>query len=235
MDQHYKCKICSPPPSVPHANGGNEHADESAPRPKPQTLKDSTDEIHRLARELQRRAKGYGKIVRAPRIPLVPRTPSPSQSPPPFKLDNDFRYNPLHDLESVFWLATYFIFTTTGYNQDEEEIKQQEHIKDRLLYDDFQHSCVMRLDDAFLCDVSYLHPDLHELALSLEELRSKLVTRFRVAEKDCGSITSSVATGLHESLASVLHKMAGQVVVDKQADAIPATEEFKRGRSLSVY
>lgn len=236
MEQHYKCKLRSPPPSVPPANGGStdhDHTDETTSHLKPRNYSpdESTGEIHRRARESQRLAKEYCKIKQnpprvAPRAPLVPVTLSFSRTPPPLKLDDDFRYNPLHDLESVFWLATYFIFTTTGYHQDEEQIRQQEYIKDRLLYDDFQHSCVMRLDDAFLYDISYLHPDLRELALSLEGLRSKLTARFRLAEKDCGSITSSVAAGLHENFTDILHTMASQV-------AIPALQQ-KRIREDEV-
>ncbi|KAJ3545073.1 hypothetical protein NM688_g5672 [Phlebia brevispora] len=123
-------------------------------------------------------------------------------------IDFGFRYNPLHDLESLFWIATYFLFNATPEDRDATMTVYRKQITQRLLHEEEQRDRCIRLDGCYRYDLDVLPKNLRKLGLVLEDWRSQLTAAFYDAEKDCASITPSTGSGLHEQLARTLQKMS---------------------------
>ncbi|KAJ3554522.1 hypothetical protein NM688_g3064 [Phlebia brevispora] len=195
--QTFWCGTLEAPPmiSVPRSpdDGLSHNSDDSS---------SSLPEIHKIALAA---AKKHARrcTPSSPREDLAPLNPPPAAAGPshPRRL---FRYNPLHDLESVFWIATYCLFQCPAEGISRATAEQQAKTVNRVLYDRDHHCAIIRLDGEFEQDLASLPPSLRELGRILETLRSKLTARYYAAEKDRASITSSVAAGLHDEFADIL-------------------------------
>ncbi|KAJ3529562.1 hypothetical protein NM688_g7838 [Phlebia brevispora] len=186
--------------------------------PLPSGSDSSFDEEHMIAFAARKRQKQL--LMRENELPAQrPKPPSPSRdvetptakrsiSPLVVRVARNFRYNPLHDLESLFWIAAYFLFKTTGADMGVDEIERQQEAASALLYDHYQHSDAIRLDGVFEQALYSLDSDVQKVGLVLEEWRAQLATAFYAAEKDRSSITSSVGAELYETLAKTLREMA---------------------------
>ncbi|PSS30941.1 hypothetical protein PHLCEN_2v2510 [Hermanssonia centrifuga] len=151
-----------------------------------------------------------------------------SISPPLFA----FRYNPLHDLESLWWIAVYFIFTTEVANYADLDEKGQ----DRQLGLD---GCVLRLfcdfeerkmdmidgwDRRFLDRCQCLHPSIRPIGRDLERLRVVLVTTYAQCEANRGSITLEPLEGLHDSIQELFFSISKEISEEPTlAHVLPAT------------
>ncbi len=152
------------------------------------------------------------------------KTP-PGYSPPPNHPLPQFRHNPLHDLESMFWIVAYFLFKTGGKGAEAEAIARQQNTTRELFYDDLQRCFCIQDNTTFIRNLGALHPSIQPAGLSLDAWRSELGSTFYSAEKDCSHITRAVAAGLHDSLASTLHCMAHLVEL---SSITPASKVQKR-------
>ncbi len=84
--------------------------------------------------------------------PPAPRSPSPKPQPP-------FRYNAIHDFESLWWLTTYYVFkmeavvdrTSTSLPKPQlKNLEQQRAHADKLSSDRNWRDVVMLNTDAFI-------------------------------------------------------------------------------------
>ncbi|KAJ3556689.1 hypothetical protein NM688_g1886 [Phlebia brevispora] len=116
--------------------------------------------------------------------------------------DHEFHYNPLHDLESLWWNAVYF---TLNREVDEEEVHMQ-HPDDRkdqlMLAGSLFHQRTMRHDalmtDGFLrYNLQCLHPSLAGITSVLEDARKVLRDAYTEAEKRVDTIDFDVGERLH--------------------------------------
>ena len=135
------------------------------------------------------------------------KTP-PGYSPPPNHPLPQFRHNPLHDLESMFWIVAYFLFKTGGKGAEAAAIARQQNTTRELFYDDLQRCFCIQDKVRFIRDLRALRTSVQPAGHCLNAWRAELSTMFYSAEKDCSSITCTVAAGLHESLSRALHRMA---------------------------
>ncbi|GJE97361.1 hypothetical protein PsYK624_135770 [Phanerochaete sordida] len=113
------------------------------------------------------------------------------------KLKTVFRHNPLHDLESVFWLALYLLLCTLldlekPLQTSDAEWAQYATAKDVLAADLF-HNAKKRIecitaDTAFATMLSGLHPRVRKICESLEGIRAALNTVYKLAESDPGRL-----------------------------------------------
>ena len=125
-----------------------------------------------------------------------------------------FRHNPLHDLESVFWLALFILLCSTFVKDTSISDAQWQQYQTarrelaRKLFSDREYRrIVMDSPDRFLQDINALHPQIREIARKLEiNFGQVLVTRYREAEKDIppGGIEFSVANDLYANFAVTL-------------------------------
>ncbi|KAJ3531026.1 hypothetical protein NM688_g7632 [Phlebia brevispora] len=215
--QTYWCGTLSKPPSIgtPSKSPSAASSEDTSPSGKPKDGENDSDDsslpsIHKRA--LAIRAKFFARKGTPPTSgspPVVSQAiPSPFAHSPTLSLRGiQFKYNPLHDLESLFWIVTFFLLkhpSTSAYI----ETRHQREIGDALLFNSNQHCRAIRLDGAWEQDLSTSQPPLQALTRILDAWRSKLTEAFYTAEKDCSSITSSAAAGLHDNFVQVMQEMS---------------------------
>ncbi|KAJ3557298.1 hypothetical protein NM688_g1546 [Phlebia brevispora] len=118
-----------------------------------------------------------------------------------------FRYNPLHDLESVWWVAVHFMFTREAVNNSLKVLPEEPGARvsegQRLYADEFftsrnSRGFAMILDGSFATAVEALDPSVQDAGAVLEKIRRKLVAFYRKAEGDLSSVEyAKCADGLH--------------------------------------
>lgn len=96
-----------------------------------------------------------------------------------------FYFNPLHDLESVWWLLVWSLFQHIPEEcHDPEVIMQQTEAKRRLCFDIFTRTnCLMDQTAFFDIVESTLHSDLRSLALKVDDLLVLLRQNYQSAER----------------------------------------------------
>lgn len=142
-----------------------------------------------------------------PEIPTPEVLKTPTTCPPSYIVPQ-FHHNPLHDLESIFWIAAYFLFKAGGRGAEAAAIARQQKATRELFYDKNQRSSCIHDSTHFIRVVRNLHPSVQPAGFCLDAWRSELVDTFHSAEKDCLRITYTVADRLHESLFRALHRIA---------------------------
>lgn len=119
-----------------------------------------------------------------------------------------FRYNPLHDLESVWWVAVYFLVTRdvtkVGEEQPSERSLSDINAQQQWASDIFWHGdrrfCVMRGAFYFRQQGKCLHPSLHPLMAIFDKARRCLVRGYTAAEENMDNMTFDLADGIHGEL-----------------------------------
>ncbi|EKM56466.1 uncharacterized protein PHACADRAFT_207697 [Phanerochaete carnosa HHB-10118-sp] len=140
------------------------------------------------------------KIQRCKKRKLAPDSERPSDEdnktrPKPYTLHilpvMPFRHNPLHDLESVLWLALYIVLCSTIEKWDtdlpDEQWANYSLARYRLAAKVFDNS-VFRADvvgsgSAFYSSLSKLHPTLQAICIKLNEYLVELVNLYMYAEQ----------------------------------------------------
>ncbi|KAJ3558270.1 hypothetical protein NM688_g1023 [Phlebia brevispora] len=125
-----------------------------------------------------------------------------------------FRYNALHDLESLWWIAAYYLImkevvdcsapVETGPSEEEgtdpfvASHAQKVFATDIFITRELRRFC-FTLASIFAETVHEVIPErLWKIAQKLEDLREELMCRYYAEELDCESIDSTSADGLHE-------------------------------------
>ncbi len=110
-----------------------------------------------------------------------------------------FRENPLHDLESLWWIVNYFLFERkllAWQDNGDLEVRRalQQSISAREL---FSTRTKAFFRDTFKEHLVYLHPSVKVAGEVMENWRSLLVGAYLQVEQDPASITHTAADGLH--------------------------------------
>lgn len=111
----------------------------------------------------------------------------PRAEPPP---DTPFRYNPLHDLESIFWLALYLLLTGTlvdvgeGGTEVTTEHRQAQHQLSNILFCDLAFRMTIMKPGVLQSHLANLHPRIAEIAKLLDGVRSHLTSAFVKSEEN---------------------------------------------------
>ena len=122
-----------------------------------------------------------------------------------------FGYSPLHDMESMWWIAVYFVIerqvvgTTTV--QDPRDLLAQRTYGREVFRQDGKYSALLG-NTSLERLTPQLHPAMQPVACLLEDLRKQLLAAFHAAEKDKASIDHTVADGLHQSFSSTFARIA---------------------------
>ncbi|KAF7799146.1 hypothetical protein EIP86_010377 [Pleurotus ostreatoroseus] len=144
--------------------------------------------------------------------------------PPLHENEADFlapvRYNPLHDLESLWWVAVYFLLKWEVEGDTSEESPQprnavnwnrekQRKYADEVFYDRFSRFQIMTMPRIFNCNVlGVINPILYNAVKIMERIRLALVERYGQLEQDPASIDCHCADGFHEKLAAGFRQIA---------------------------
>lgn len=141
----------------------------------------------------------------------VETKPSPSQADTAPPVEIQLRYNPLHDLESLWWIAVYFVLQreiqspTPDPLADEDgaswDREQQRKWADGVFYsNDFRCPIMLTPESGYFhTNVRpVVHPAVRPIVDILEDLRQDLLRRYTEVEKDLASVDFTCADGLHE-------------------------------------
>ncbi|KAI0916492.1 hypothetical protein AcV5_002972 [Taiwanofungus camphoratus] len=119
----------------------------------------------------------------------------------------EFRYNPLHDLESVWWVAVYFLFKRKMVRDSgedpvyKEQLEVQRRYANKLFYDKTERFRVMTCANIFSDKLHCLNSLAWKFGQVLENLRQRLARCYCEAEQleHLAAIDHTVADRLHES------------------------------------
>ena len=117
------------------------------------------------------------------------------------------RYHALHDLESLWWVAAYFVINSTVVGptdlQDKKRLLAQQAFASQLFHsDDDRREHVMTVANWFAARLKYLHPSLQRISQPLEQARGHLAAAYSRAEEDFDPIHADVVNDLYDKLAA---------------------------------
>lgn len=131
---------------------------------------------------------GEGKAERIPSSPSADTDEEVKRA--------EFRYNPLHDFESLWWVAIHFIVKREVVDSAEVDpamglrtVSDEQRIWAAELSYDPACRLSMMVTEGMLADrISVLHPSIQPIARRLEGLRTRLTAAYRRAEADLSSL-----------------------------------------------
>lgn len=132
------------------------------------------------------------------------RLVAPPQLPLPSSRDIPFHYNALHDLESLWWIAVYFIVNKQVIVDGEPQRPTKTHIDQaKKIFHGGEHRLrILSGPTEFNSIIQQLHPSVQEIARQLNHLRKDLVSAYFQAEQDLCAIDHTVGAALVRSFAS---------------------------------
>ncbi|KAF7795043.1 hypothetical protein EIP86_006187 [Pleurotus ostreatoroseus] len=116
-----------------------------------------------------------------------------------------FVYNPLHDLESLWWIAVYVLVAKKVVSDDStsgqtpEELQGQRQLASDLFWEKGKRSFALKSSTYFSRELHNLHPSLRAIASLVDDLRRSLVRAYLNAERDITALPSDfdIAQNLH--------------------------------------
>ena len=123
-----------------------------------------------------------------------------------------FDYNPLHDLESLWWLAAQFVFEladqeTRGNLANEDDQARLEELRavaSKLFNNPAARQRTICDEDAFTSDIDCLQGDILRAGQALERWRQQLVECYIKSEKDSEAVRNTDFVGLHDSFIATM-------------------------------
>lgn len=116
-----------------------------------------------------------------------------------------FIYNPLHDLESLWWIAVYVLVANRVVSEDStpgqtyEELQAQRQLASDLFWEKGKRTLALKSSTYFRRELHNLHPSLRAIASLVDDLRESLVTAYLIAERDITALPSDfdITQNLH--------------------------------------
>lgn len=128
-------------------------------------------------------------------------------------------YNPLHDYESVWWIATWVVFSCRLKNLDDAKWEDQKATRGSL----FAHRLGNWLFDKFPRHKDKLPEALRPLHYHLNEMKKTLTSAYRLYEE---SFDSSPMLDVVPRLITHLHQLASAAeIIEIEEMAVPLTVE----------
>lgn len=147
-----------------------------------------------------------------------------------------FRYNPLHDMESLWWVALFLLLAGTlvdaGPNSadttNDQKVAQQ-RLSEQLFCDKAFRINAFITDETLQSHLFSLHPRIAEIGIQLEKMRSHLTQGFRQAEKN---ITKPIPFALPPSLYQKIQNLFRKIIDSLAADNVLVAVDEKSCRRL---
>ncbi|KAJ3556690.1 hypothetical protein NM688_g1890 [Phlebia brevispora] len=127
---------------------------------------------------------------------------------------HEFRYNPLHDLEALWWIAVYFTVNREVDSANGEETgiqgatSSQRHFAQQLFYDLNKRQTVMLSSTWFENQLECLHPSLEDVGYVLNDMLILLRTAYTAAEKSIELIDFDIADGAYGQMCANIQEAA---------------------------
>ena len=117
----------------------------------------------------------------------------------------DFRYFPLHDLESLWWIGAHFVVARAVTHRDPNELDRTYYSKHaqfaaQVFGTKAPRTTVMTAGLYFYTRLHLLHPAVRAAGDLLHDCRKKLVQAHRAAENDLRNMDFHSADGAHEMI-----------------------------------
>ena len=135
-----------------------------------------------------------------------------------------FRYNPLHDLESLWWVAAYFLMSRTlvfedetepevPRDEDEGESEEDDQLTSlhTLFSDAAGRSWAMCTEGGFSRHLNCLHPFMRDMALALNDARDTLVQGYHYLEKDIDNRVFAVRQETYDEMGKMFTLVADRM------------------------
>ena len=122
----------------------------------------------------------------------------------PMVLPGPLRYHAMHDLESLWWIAVWFIthriVAEPDLDPNAEGIVAQRIFASQLFEEATSKHCAMTIETWFAVRIRCLHPSLDFVRHSLEQARGHLVDAYCRAEEDFDPIHTDAVDCLYGEL-----------------------------------
>ena len=132
-----------------------------------------------------------------------------------------FRYNPLHDLESLWWISVFFILARAivpdeaepaqSPEEVSEQLRRQREAAERLLCKKFERYDAMVRTGPFLSELWNLHPAVRRLWPALEEARVALIAAYQEVEQDMATREFDPPVGVYNCVQEQFFRIAGHL------------------------
>ncbi|CCM03683.1 uncharacterized protein FIBRA_05827 [Fibroporia radiculosa] len=150
-----------------------------------------------------------------------PVTREQSVLPPAESMPVAFRYNPLHDFESLWWMSVYFLLNKKIRRVDQKNPPPHQYVQQRIRAAEIFYSLASRKsalswEPEFQFVIESLSPSVHNIGEAANVLRSSLVARYREIERDTENIGHTAAGTIHEDFAvifGVVARTPGEILI----------------------
>ncbi|KAJ3554316.1 hypothetical protein NM688_g3173 [Phlebia brevispora] len=149
------------------------------------------------------------RITRAKR--KTPSSPRDESAPPQLR---DFHYNALHDLESLWWIAAYYLI---AHEVDSDEDLDEEASRNRssqlitarkLFLDGSARDDAISGMFSFRIQLECLAPSLRDVGSRVEDARARLMTAYQDAERELRVDGLRLKDPIHSILSNCFHEIA---------------------------
>ena len=149
-----------------------------------------------------------------------------------------FDFNPLHDVESLWWLLGYYVLEWAQKEALEGSEDERENIRlsklrayaFKLFNDPLERQKAVCNAGKFASIIGCLRGDVRRAGQALEEFRQQLVTCFANSEKDSYTIAHPDVPGLHATIGATIRRVRDILPPTevKQEDVIPRVGKRSR-------
>ena len=139
-------------------------------------------------------------------------------SPPRLVHKMPFRYNPLHDLEALWWIAIYFPMARTIVNDgtdvphpsdaDSDQLQQQRLSAERLFWKGNYRYNAFTLNGPLMQELRSLHPAVSWFWRPLEAIRRSVTLSYRHIEQDMATREFDPPVGVYNTMQQELFNIA---------------------------
>ncbi|KAI0345467.1 hypothetical protein BDW22DRAFT_877798 [Trametopsis cervina] len=144
-----------------------------------------------------------------PTLKVVGRRPPNPRAPMPDAIDRDiseaapFKHNPLHDIESLWWLLVFLTMTREVEGSDLRTFKDQYRYYSSIFADQFKRNRALTHPRTFIAGKRHIHPSMDKAMAVLEYARIAITNAYCEAEKNVKRIDHTAGDSLCETLCNV--------------------------------
>ena len=122
------------------------------------------------------------------------------------------RYNPIHDVEALWWVTTYFLMTRTvaadvdsldeeGKRVRDAHIETLHESAQRLFLDHTRRLYAFKSESDFSRELGSLHRSLRKVGLAMDDARSAIVRAYHYVERDIENREFSIQDEMYDTFA----------------------------------
>lgn len=131
-------------------------------------------------------------------------------------ISTPFTYNPLHDLESLWWIGIHFLVNklpavTPEHPHDDERVSEQRILASELFWTGRNRRTALEHPSYLMEQLEHLHPSVRPFWRILDDARRHLLAGYWRAEKAGQTMNFDVANGVHPALVRCFYSIAARL------------------------